>query len=153
MRRRDFMTLVASATVASPFGAGGQEAGRTYRLGILWPFPYGTPESSLLADALRPYGFIDGRNLNIDYRSWAQHVDQIRDYAAEFAKERVDAISAGGDLAIRAAQKATPSIPILGVTDDMLGSGFIRVLLLPHPETQRASASSRPNSMASGRTS
>jgi putative ABC transport system substrate-binding protein len=125
MRRRDFMTLVASATVAWPFGAGGQEAGRTYRLGILWPFPYGTPESSLLADALRPYGFIDGKNLNIDYRPWAQHVDQIRNYAAEFAKERVDAISAGGDLAIRAAQKATPSIPIVGVTDDMLGSGFV----------------------------
>jgi hypothetical protein len=99
MRRRDFMTLVASATVAWPFGAGGQEAGRTYRLGILWPFPYGTPESSLLADALRPYGFIDGKNLNIDYRSWAQHIDQVWDYAAEFAKERVDAISAGGNSA------------------------------------------------------
>ena len=70
MKRRDFMTLFASATVAWPFGAGGQEAGRTYRLGILWPFPYGTPKSSLLADALRPYGFIDGKNLNIDYRSW-----------------------------------------------------------------------------------
>ncbi len=119
------MTLVASATVASPFGAVAQEAGRTYRLGILWPYPYGTPEFGLLADVLRPYGFIDGKNLNIDYRSWAQHVERIWDYAAEFARERVDAISAGGDVAIRAAQKATPSIPIVGVADDMLGSGFI----------------------------
>ena len=129
------MTLVASATVAWPFGAGGQEAGRTYRLGVLWPFPYGTPESRLLADALRPYGFIDGKNLNIDYRSWAQHVDQIWDYAAEFAKERVDAISAGGELAIRAAQKATPSIPIVGVADDMLGSGFITSFSRPTGNT------------------
>jgi len=129
------MTLVASATVAWPFGAGGQEAGRTYRLGILWPFPCGTPESSLLADALRPYGFIDGKNLNIDYRSWAQHIDQIWDYAAEFAKERVDAISAGGDLGIRAAQKATPSIPILGVTDDMLGPGFVPSFARPTGNT------------------
>jgi ABC-type uncharacterized transport system substrate-binding protein len=134
MRRRDFMTLVASATVASPFGAGGQEAGRTYRFGILWPFPYGTRESSLLADALRPYGFIDGKNLNIDYRSWA-HVDQIWDYAAGFVERHVAAISAGGDLGIRAAQKATSSIPILGVTDDMLGSGFITSFSRPTANT------------------
>ena len=129
------MTLVASATVAWPFGAGGQEAGRTYRLGILWPFPYGTPESSLLADALRPYGFIDGKNLNIDYRSWAQHIGQIWDYAAEFVEEHVDAISAGGDMGIRAAQKATSSIPILGVTDDVLGSGFVPSFARPTGST------------------
>lgn len=92
MKRRDFMTLAASATVAWPFGAGGQEAGRNYRLGILWPFPYGTPESSLLAEGLRPYGFIDGKNLNIDYRCWTQHVGQVWDDAAEFVGEHVDAV-------------------------------------------------------------
>ena len=57
------------------------------------------PSLSLLADALRPYGFIDGKNLNIDYRCWAQHVYQIPDYAAEFVEVHVDAIAAGGDRA------------------------------------------------------
>jgi putative ABC transport system substrate-binding protein len=55
--------------------------------------------------------------------------------ATEFVKERVDAISAGGDLAVRAAQKATPSIPILAVTDDMLGSGFATSLARPTGNT------------------
>jgi putative tryptophan/tyrosine transport system substrate-binding protein len=93
----------------------------------------GTKRLSL--DRRRRHIFIDGKNLNIDYRSCAQHVDQICDYAAEFAKERVDAISAGGDLAIRAAQKATPSIPIVGVTDDMLGSGFVTSFSRPTGNT------------------
>ena len=63
-----------------------------------------------------------------------QRVRLVR-YAAEFAKERVDAISADGDLAIRAAQKASPSIPIAGVTDDMLGSGFITSFSRPTGNT------------------
>ena len=134
MGRRDFIRLVGGATLAAPLAAQAEEA-RTYRVGCLWPFPRGTREASLLADALRPHGFIDGHNLTVDYRPWALHVDQIWDYAAEFVKERVDAISAGGDLAIRAAQKATPSIPILGVTDDMLGSGFVTSLARPTGNT------------------
>jgi putative ABC transport system substrate-binding protein len=88
-----------------------------------------------MAGVLRPYGFIDGQNLAVDYRSWAQHVDEIWDYAADLVKERVDAISAGGDLAIRAAQKATQSIPIVGVTDDMLRSGFVTSLARPNGNT------------------
>ena len=134
MRRRDFIKLFGGVTLAAPFSAQAEEA-RTYRIGCLWPFPRGTQEASLLADVLRPYGFIDGHNLAIDYRSWALHVDQISDYATEFVKERVDAISAGGDLAVRAAQKATPSIPILAVTDDMLGSGFVTSLARPTGNT------------------
>jgi putative ABC transport system substrate-binding protein len=130
MRRRDFIKLVGGATLAAPLAAQAEEA-RTYRVGCLWPFPPGTHEASLLADALRPYGFVDGHNLTVDYRPWTLHVDQIWDYAAELVKERVDAISAGGDLAIRAAQKATPSIPIIAVTDDMLGSGFVTSLARP----------------------
>jgi ABC-type uncharacterized transport system substrate-binding protein len=130
MKRRDFIKLVGGATLAAPLVVQAEEA-RTYRVGCLWPFPRGTPESSLLADVLRLYGFIDGQNLKVDYRAWGLHIDQIWDYAAEFVKERVDAISAGGDLAIRAAQKATSSIPILGVTDDMLLSGFVMSLARP----------------------
>ena len=63
------------------------------------------------------------------------HVDEIWDYAADIVKERVDAISAGGDLGIRAAQKATQSTPSVGVTDDMLRSGFVTSLARPNGNT------------------
>jgi putative ABC transport system substrate-binding protein len=84
-----------------------------------------------VGDELRQRGFIEGQNLTIDYRAWAQHVDLISDYAAEFVKARVDAISAGGDLAIRAAQQATKTIPILGITDDMVGAGLVSSMARP----------------------
>ena len=79
--------MSAAQRLPAPLAAQAEEA-RTYRIGCLWPFPRGTQEASLLADALRPYGFIDGHNLAIDYRPWALHVDQIWEYAADFVKER-----------------------------------------------------------------
>jgi putative ABC transport system substrate-binding protein len=50
-------------------------------------------------------------------------------------KARVDVISAGGDLAIRAAQQATKTIPILGVTDDMVGAGLVSSMARPSGNT------------------
>jgi putative tryptophan/tyrosine transport system substrate-binding protein len=84
-----------------------------------------------LSDALRPHGFIEGHNLAIDYCPWAAHVDHVAEYATDLVKARVDAISAGGNVAIRAAQHATKTIPILGVTDDMVGSGFVSSMARP----------------------
>ena len=135
MRRRDFVTLVGGAAVAWPLVARAQEAGRTYRLGVLWPFPRDTREAGLMADVLRPHGFIEGKNLTVDYRGWALHVDQISEYAAELIKARVDVIAAGGDVAIRAAQQVTKTVPILGVTDDMVGSGLVSSMARPDGNT------------------
>jgi putative tryptophan/tyrosine transport system substrate-binding protein len=88
-----------------------------------------------MADVLRPHGFVEGKNLTIDYRAWALHVDQISEYAAELVKARVDVISAGGDVAIRAAQQVTKTVPILGVTDDMVGSGLVSSMARPDGNT------------------
>ena len=53
MRRREIITLIASATVAWPIASIAQEAGRTYRLGILFPFPREHPLMVLLMGDLR----------------------------------------------------------------------------------------------------
>jgi putative ABC transport system substrate-binding protein len=77
MRRREFVAFVAGAIVTRSSAAIAQEAGRTYRLGALWPFPRNTREAGLLGDELRRHGFIEGQNLTIEYRAWAPHVDLI----------------------------------------------------------------------------
>jgi putative ABC transport system substrate-binding protein len=79
--------------------------------------------------------FIEGQNLTAEIRDYGLHPDLIAEYAAELVKARVDVISAGGGAAIRAAQQATKTIPILGVTDDMVGEGFVDSLVRPGGNT------------------
>jgi hypothetical protein len=86
-------------------------------------------------DELRRRGFIEGQNLTVEYRAYAQHVDLIPQYAAELVKARVDVIVTAGEEAVRAVQQATKTIPIVGLVGDMLGSGFVNSLSRPDGNT------------------
>ena len=135
MRRREFFTLVARATAACPFAAWAQEPSRSYRIGMLWPFPRNAPSAIEIFDELQRHGFVEGQNLSIEFRAWGQAVERISEYAAELVNARVDCIVAGGPLAIRVAQQATKSIPIIGITDDMVGAGFVSSMARPEGNT------------------
>jgi putative tryptophan/tyrosine transport system substrate-binding protein len=134
MRRREFIALMG-ASVAWPFAAMAQEPGRTYRLGVLQPFPRDAPFNTALFDELRRDGFIEGQNLTIHYRDYRLRGDLISQYAAELVKVQVDVIVAGGGVAVRAAQQATKTIPIIGVADDMVGSGLVNSMARPNGNT------------------
>ena len=139
MRRREFFTLVARATAACPFAAWAQEPSRSYRIGMLWPFPRNAPSAGggaiEIFDELQRHGFVEGQNLSIEFRAWGQAVERISEYAAELVNARVDCIVADGPLAIRVAQQATKSIPIIGITDDMVGAGFVSSMARPEGNT------------------
>ena len=125
MRRREFIALMG-ASVAWPFAAMAQQAGRTYHLGCLLPSP--PNEYVAFFDGLRRRGFIEGQNLTVEYRAYGQHVDLIPQYAAELVKARVDVIVGSGDEAVRAIQQATKTIPIVAIGADLLGSGLVTSL-------------------------
>ena len=95
MRRRDFITLLGGAAVSWPLAARAQEAGRTYRLGMLFPGKEVTAIAAF-SDELRRRGFIEDQNLAIEYRAWAPHLDLISDYMTELLKSHPDVIAAGG---------------------------------------------------------
>jgi putative ABC transport system substrate-binding protein len=133
MRRREFIALVG-ASVAWPFAAVAQQAGRTYRFGMLYP-AVADPVMAAFLEGLRRHGFTEGQNLTINYHLFARQVDLVLDYAAELVKTRVDVIAAGGAFAIRAAQEATKTIPILGVAEDMVGSGLVHSMAHPDGNT------------------
>jgi putative ABC transport system substrate-binding protein len=86
-------------------------------------------------EELRRAGFIEGANLTIDWRTYGSNIDLIPEFVAELIKARVDVIVATGDLPIRTAQRATTTIPILGLTDDMVGSGLVNSLARPGGNT------------------
>jgi putative ABC transport system substrate-binding protein len=134
MRRREFITLLGGSA-AWPLAARAQQVGRTYRLGVLLPQPRDVPVNVAFIEEFRRHGFIEGQNLIVEWRAYWQHVDLISQYAAELVRARVDVITTGGEEAIRAAQQATKTIPIVSMVDDMLGSGQVKSLARPDGNT------------------
>jgi putative tryptophan/tyrosine transport system substrate-binding protein len=139
MRRRDFIQRITAVSAAWPLAVRAQDARRTYRIGMLFPYPQDAREAvesvDAFTDELRRNGFVEGQNLAIDYRAWAPHVDLISDYAAELVKGSPDVFVVGGPIAVRAAQKATKTIPILAITDDMISEGVVRSMARPDGNT------------------
>jgi putative ABC transport system substrate-binding protein len=88
-----------------------------------------------MIDELRRLGFIEGQNLTIDYRNFAQHVDLLSEYAAELVKAKPDVIYGGRGAAVRAVQHLTRAIPIVGAADDMVGEGLVGSLARPNGNT------------------
>jgi putative tryptophan/tyrosine transport system substrate-binding protein len=131
MRRREFIAFIG-ASVTWPFAAMAQQPGRTYRIGLLQPVSRDVGGLRAFFDGLRSFGFIEGQNLTVDYRDYGAHPDLTSKFATDLVNSRVDAIQAAGDPAIHAAQQATKTIPILGFTDDMAGSGFVTSIARPN---------------------
>jgi putative ABC transport system substrate-binding protein len=130
MRRRAFITLFGGAA-GWAFAARGQEPGRIYRLGSLHTAPRDAPHQVALLDELRRLGFAEGQNLAVDWKGYGLSAEQFEQHAAELVNSGVDVIAAGGDAAVRAARRATASIPVLALTDDMVGQGFVHSLARP----------------------
>ena len=134
MRRREFIALMG-ASATWPFAAVAQEAGRTYRLGIVTINPPNDAIFNALFDGLRRLGFIEGKNLTVETRVYGQHPELLADSVAGLLKAKVDVIYAAGPARIRAVQQATKTIPIVGIADDMVSSGLVASLAHPNGNT------------------
>jgi putative tryptophan/tyrosine transport system substrate-binding protein len=135
MTRRQFIALMGVTATAWPFAARAQEPGRIYRLGNLHLSPRNAPYNVALFDALKPDGFIDGRNLVVDDHGFGLRVDELADHALAIVKAEVDLIICSGSPCVRAAQRATKTLPILGLAEDMVRSGFVASLAKPGGNT------------------
>jgi putative ABC transport system substrate-binding protein len=135
MRRHEFIVLMG-ASVTWPFSAMAQQPGRTYRYGIVEPFPCeGAPLNVLMSEELRRQGYIVGQNLTVDCYEFGPNIELSSEHARKLVNAKVDVIIAWGDVALRAAQQATKTIPILAMTDDMLAEGLVNSLARPNGNT------------------
>jgi putative tryptophan/tyrosine transport system substrate-binding protein len=136
MRRREFITLLGGAA-AWPLAARAQQFGSIPRIGILWPgvsVP-APPRLESFRRGLRELGFVDGQNVVIELRYAQGGLQQLPELAAELVDLNVDVIQASGDLAPRVAQQATTTIPIVAMSDDILGAGLVANLSRPGGNT------------------
>lgn len=116
--RRTFIGRVVGGLLAMPLAARAQQAGKIYRIGILETIPAAENGANLdaLRKGLRELGYIEGRNLIVEYRSAEGRADRFPDLAAELVRLKVDLIVTRGTPAAMAAKNATETIPVVMAT-------------------------------------
>ena len=128
MRRREFIAVAGvaavwpQATLAQP---------KVSKIGILIP---ANPEPfwSILRGALRELGYIEGQNVQFEFRSADGRPLVLPDLAAELVRLNVDIIVAAQTPAVHAAKQATSEIPIVMATaGDPVGTGLVASLSRP----------------------
>lgn len=134
MRRREFIILLSSAAAAWPLVARAQQPDRMRRIGVLLgraaaDDPDIQGRTGALTQALQQLGWIEGRNLRIDYRSGTSNADRAR-FMAELVALNPDLIVASG--AIEPLLQVTRTTPIVFVNvADPVGSGLVDSLARP----------------------
>jgi putative ABC transport system substrate-binding protein len=135
MRRREFITFVASAA-AVPLTARAQQPERMRRIGMLISTreddAEGQQRVALLRQGLKELGWIEGRNIKVDYRWAGGDAARAKSDAAELVSQKPDLIIANSTLSLAAARNETNTIPIVFlVVGDPVGQGFVSSLAHP----------------------
>jgi putative ABC transport system substrate-binding protein len=135
MRRREFITIVGGAA-AWPLTGHTQQPERVRRIGVLIAFPENDPNTqayvTAFAQSLGRLGWVEGKNIRIDYRFAAGDPALFKSYAAELVGLMPDAILATTTPGVAALREQTRTIPIVFVfVGDPVGQGFVQSLARP----------------------
>jgi putative ABC transport system substrate-binding protein len=134
MRRREFIGSLIGTAVAWPLAGRGQQPAKVYRIGMLDTASRELNATNLAAfgKGLREFGYVEGENLVIEYRSAEGHNERIPDLVSELLRLGVDLIVVRGTPEVMAVKNATSTIPVvMTAVYDPVRSGV--VTNLPHP--------------------
>ena len=116
------------------FSADAQQPTKVSRIGYLQAPPPSAvaARTEAFRQGLRELGYVDGKNIVIEWRFAEGNPDRIPRLVAELVRLRVDVIVTGGSLATHAAKEATSTIPIVMTQDsDPVGNGYVASLARP----------------------
>jgi putative ABC transport system substrate-binding protein len=131
-RRRFLLTSLAGA-VAAPLGAEAQKVGKVWRIGYLG---YGAPGSDPsgiegLRQGLRELGYVETQNIVVEYRYAEGRPDRLASLIGELIDLNVDILLAQGTAVTAAAKRRATTTPVVTVSADPVGSGFVQSLARP----------------------
>ncbi len=130
LARREFLTLLGGAATAWPHLARGQAPGQVRRvgalIGLLESDPEGQARLGAFRKSLQELGWIEGRNLQIDYHWAGADVTKLQKYAAELVALKPEVILAASGTPLAALHRETRTIPIVFAnSNDPVSDGFV----------------------------
>jgi putative ABC transport system substrate-binding protein len=129
--RRAFLATLTGGLLAAPLAAEAQPARKVYRVGYLGLGARRDALAESLLRALHDLGYIEGQNLVMEFRWAAGNAARLPDLADELARARVDVIMAFSTQGVRAAKRATETIPIVFVAGNPVMNGVVASLAHP----------------------
>ena len=122
--------LSALVVLAAPHQALAQN---TPRVGWIWPGASAGNPNELVGfkDGLRELGYVEGRDIVVEYRFGENSAERLPEFATELARLNVSVVAAFGGIAVRAVQRATPHTPIVFLSGDPIGDALVTNLRRP----------------------
>jgi putative tryptophan/tyrosine transport system substrate-binding protein len=134
MNYKVILFLLAASVLTCSHLAKAQQPAKVHRIGFLiGTFPStNAARIDAFREGLRELGYVEGKNVVIEWR-WAEgKFDRLPDLAAELVRLKVDVIVTNGPVLTRPAKEATSTIPIvMGFDNDPVGNGFVASLARP----------------------
>jgi putative ABC transport system substrate-binding protein len=145
MDRRTFFALVAGACLLEPLAARAQQAGKVFRIGLLFAADEPTLRTregaEALLSSLRDLGWVEGKNLMIETRYAGVNPQRQREVAAELKALPAALILAFATTAVRAARDGAPGLPVVMINaGDPVGAKFVASLARPGGDLTGTSA-------------
>jgi len=132
MKKRITMLALCAMLFALCVPVEAQQPAKVPRIGYLNTSYFNAPRAKAFREGLRDLGYIEGKNIIIEWRYADGNLDRLPELAAELVRLKVDVIVTGGSTATHPAKQATVAIPIVMTQDsDPVGNGFVASLARP----------------------
>ncbi len=133
MDRRRFLLTSLAGALAGPLATEAQQAVKVPRIGYLHIALRAAPFGQAFGQKLRELGYVEGKNIAVEFRTAEGRVERLPDLATELVGLKVDVIVTATEPAARAVKGATNTIPIVmaGINYDPIALGYVASLARP----------------------